>query len=442
MHSDKQLWTIKTFGTAYMCNTEKELRDCNYNLDNININNKILHGGVAGCGKTYSIEEGFGLYCSRLQNLGIEGLNFVLMGQSRKMVELNQCSILADLYGKNFSFDSGHGDNKTKDGKLFSQNLIFVGLSDSKSEERIRGLSNIVGIIHDEATLSKEEQLALIFARLRGQLKPDVKEKFRKNMLLSHFYVGSTNPDGPQHFLLSKYIKKNLMKYLAWYMGDASYDGAKQYYKQLLEDYANCPSLLQRFLYGLWVGSDFLVYPNFRLDKNMGTWDDDWYTKVKRTVIGIDAGSNHATCFVVANLSYEGQYIVSVTKKLRHTAPSEISLELGKLYRSLCDKGANIAEIYIDPAALWLKEQLMKDGFKPKGARNSHSEGIGCIRTLISRGDLIIDKHCVDLKDEMLSYSFKSKDSEDVKKEGDDAVDAMRYAIYSDYYYNNEGGSK
>ena len=87
MHSAKQLWTIKTFGSMYMCNTPAELDHCGYDVTHSNMNNKTLHGGVAGCGKTYSIEEGFGIYCNRLASMGIEGLNFILMGQSRKMVE-------------------------------------------------------------------------------------------------------------------------------------------------------------------------------------------------------------------------------------------------------------------------------------------------------------------------------------------------------------------
>lgn len=439
MHSKKQLWTIKTFGTAYMCNTEKELQACKYDLNNIDINNKVLNGGVAGCGKTFSILEGFGLYCSRLQNLGIEGLNYVLMGQSRKMVELNQCSVLADLYGRNFAFDSGHADNKAKDAKLFNQNLIFVGLSDSKSEERIRGLSNIVGIIHDEASLSKEEQLALIFARLRGQLKPDVMKKFKQYMLLPHFYVGSTNPDGPNHFLKTKYVEKGLMKYVPWYMSDACYEGAEKFYRDLLIDYADCPSLLQRFLYGKWVGSDNLIYVNFRPNKHICDWDDDWYSQVKRTIIGIDAGSNHPTAIVIVNLTYEGQYIVSREYKLQHTAPALISSELGRIWRELTSLGAKIKAIYIDPAALWLKEQLQSDGFSPIGAKNSHEEGIGYIRTLLSRGDLLIDRSCKELKNEFLTYSFKKKDDDTVNKIDDDLLDGTRYAVYTDHALYGEG---
>ena len=423
-----------------MCNTPQEIKKYRGDVSNINIHNKVLHGGVAGCGKTYSVEEGFGIYCNRLATMGIEGLNFILMGQSRKMVETNQCSVLANLFGKDFYFDGGKADGKVKDAKLFGQNLYFVGLSDSKSEERIRGMSDITGIIHDEATLSKEEQLSLVFARLRGEVKHSIKQKLLAEKLLLHFYVGSTNPDSPSHFLKKKYIEKDLMRYVPWYMSDASYEGAQKYYHDLLIDYENCPSLKQRFLYGKWVGSDELVFPNYRPDKNVGDWDDAWYSQVKRTIVGIDAGNNHPTAIVVANRTYDGQYVISEEHKLQHTAPSEISKELGIIFRRLYSKGASIKYLFIDPAALWLKEQLIKDGFTPMSARNSRDEGIGYIRTLLSRGDLVVDRSCNEIRNEFLTYSFKNKDSDDVIKLGDDFLDALRYAVYSDSVIE-EGGN-
>lgn len=442
MHSAKQLWTIKTFGSMYMCNTPAELDHCGYDVTHSNMNNKTLHGGVAGCGKTYSIEEGFGIYCNRLASMGIEGLNFILMGQSRKMVETNQCSVLSNLYGSNFYFDGGKLDGKVKDAKLFGQNLHFVGLSDSKSEERIRGMSDITGIIHDEASISTEDQLSKVFARLRGEVKPEIKEMFKKEGLLLHWYIGSTNPDGPQHFLLRKYVNKGLMKYVPWYMSDGieAYSGAEKYYKDLMVDYENCPSLMQRFLYGKWCGSDHLCFPNFRPEKNIGDWEDAWYPKVKRTVIGIDAGNNHPCAFIVANRTYDGQYVISEEHKFQHTAPSDISKKLSEIYRRLVEMEANVAHIFVDPAALWLREELMKAGFNPEGARNSRNEGIGYIRTLLSRGDLVLDRSCVETKNEFLTYSFKDDNSEDVIKLDDDFVDALRYAVYSDSIIE-EGGN-
>ena len=438
MHSKKQLWTIKNFGTIYMSNTQEEARSFGYDASSLNCNNKVLHGGVAGCGKTYCIEEAFGVYCSRLEQLKIKNLNFILMGQSRKMVETNQCSVLSRCFGSNFKFDNGRKDGLVKDAKLFGQNLFFVGLNDSKSEERIRGMSDIMGIIHDEATLCKEEQLALVFARLRGELRPDVKNKLPKNFL-RHWYVGSTNPDGPNHFLKKKYVESGLMKYVPWYMSDACYEGAEKYYRDLLIDYKDCPSLLQRFLYGKWVGSDALVYPNFRMDRHMCDWDDDWLKEVKRTIIGIDAGSNHPTAIVVVCLTHEGQYIVNKEYKLKHTAPSMISQELGYIWRILVEMGANMKGLYIDPAALWLKEQLQADGFNPISAKNSHEEGIGYIRTLLSRGDLLITRGCQQLKNEFLTYSFKGKDTDTLNKIDDDLVDAVRYAVYTDHILYGEG---
>ena len=73
-------------------------------------------------------------------------------------------------------------------------------------------------------------------------------------------------------------------------------------------------------------------------------------------------------------------------------------------------------------------------------ARNSRDEGIGYIRTLLSRGDLVVDRSCNEIRNEFLTYSFKNKDSDDVIKLGDDFLDALRYAVYSDSVIE-EGGN-
>ena len=47
----------------------------------------VVHSGCFGCGKTYSLVEGFGIYCYRLKELGITGLNFVLLGRTQSAVK-------------------------------------------------------------------------------------------------------------------------------------------------------------------------------------------------------------------------------------------------------------------------------------------------------------------------------------------------------------------
>ena len=143
MHSQRQLYTIKTFGRQSM-------------------GQFVLHSGCCGCGKTYSLVEAFGLYCLELKKQGIEGLTFVLLGKTQQAVKKNMCNVLSKLFGSDFRYDSSKASGTVKDAVLFGQNIYIIGLNDNSSESKFRGISDIMGILHDEAVLCTQEQFDYI----------------------------------------------------------------------------------------------------------------------------------------------------------------------------------------------------------------------------------------------------------------------------------------
>lgn len=410
-HSDRQLYTIKTFGTEAM-------------------GKMVIHSGCFGCGKTYSLVEGFGIYCYKLKELGITGLNFVLLGKTQAAVKKNMCNVLSKLYGSEFKYDSSKKSGIVKDAVLFNQNIYIIGLSDSSSESKFRGISDIMGILHDEAVLCSKDQFDYIMGRLRGEINVKLPDGYIKQ-----WYIGSTNPDVPTHFILD-YVNKGILKMIKWYMRDACWDGAIEYYSRLKMLYKDNQSFYSRYLKGEWTSADRMVYPMFNykihvLDNN----DIDInYSEFKRNFISVDYGGDHPTAILLISLSWSGEYIINKEAKLRNTAPSDIVTKISEFIQELINNKCGCSGVYVDPSAKALKDELTKQGINYVNALNNHNDGIACIRNMLSLNKLFITSNCENLIGEMYSYRFKDNNSgkDEVVKVGDDFVDSMRYGVYTD----------
>ena len=411
MHSQRQLYTIATFGKQSM--------------DKI-----VLHSGPFGCGKTYSIAEAFGLYCYNLQRLGITGLTFVLLGKTQQSVKKNICNVLSKLFGNDFKYDMSTKSGIIKDAVLFGQNIYIIGLSDASAETKFRGISNIMGIIHDEAVLCTQEQFDFVMGRLRGEYNDKIPGEY-----IQQWYVGSTNPDTPNHFLL-QYCEAGLLSMKKWYIRDACWDGADEYYARLKLLYKNNPAFYSRYLEGKWTSADRMVYCMFQPKQHIMESEDLFlhYNQFKRNFISVDYGSDHPTAILLISLNYQGVYIVSREWKLRNTAPSDIVSQVSKVIDFIEAENSYCSAVYVDPSAKALKDELTKRGIEYKNALNSHNEGIGFIQTQLALNKLYIVDRCENLIGQMYSYRYKDNNSgkDEVIKIDDDFVDALRYGAYSD----------
>lgn len=411
-YSQRQLYTIKTFGKTTM-------------------GQYVLHSGPFGCGKTYSLACAFGLYCHDLMTQGFTGLTFVLLGKTQQAVKKNICNVLSKLFGADFKYDSSVKSGIIKDAMLFGQNLYIIGLNDASSESKFRGITDIMGILHDEAVLCTKEQFSYIMGRLRGEDLAEFPEEY-----VQRWYVGSTNPDVPTHFLLD-YINRGILKLVKWYIRDAKWSGASEYYKRLELLYKDNEAFYDRYLKGKWTSADKMIYKMFNLKRHVLDKDDVEldYSAMKRNFISVDYGGDHPTAILLISKNHQGVYIVSKELKLRHTAPSDIVKYIQELIDFLADNGTYCSTVYVDPSAKALKDELNKNSIEYTNAMNKHADGIGCVQTLLSLGTLLILSNCENLISEMFSYRYKDNSStgkDEVVKLGDDFVDSLRYGVYTD----------
>lgn len=416
-YSTRQLYTIKTFGTEAM----------------VGENKMALHCGCMGCGKTRSLMEAFGIYSCFLQSLGYKNLNFILLGRTQNAVKKNMCNVLANIFGNDFSYDRSLKDGISKDATLFGQNLYIVGLNDATAETKIRGISDVIGVIHDEAVLCTKDQFDLILSRLRGG--PDLPHPYVKN-----WYIGSTNPDSPEHFLL-KYIKQGIIKLIQWYATDVRWAGFDTYFARQKRLYRRNRAFWDRFIRGRWTGSDLIVYQSFQPKEHIIRNAEADLTQFKRVFMSLDYGSNHPTAVHLIAYAYSGQYIVLKEWKYQRTAPSNIVHDILAEMDYVCkiikqDK----LTIYVDPSAVAIKDELKKNSIFPLDAKNNHVAGIGFVDSLFATDRLYIFEECENTIVELGTYKYKpgsnGKDGNVVKID-DDFADSLRYGVYSDATYNN-----
>lgn len=390
---------------------------------------KFIHYGSFGTGKTYSCCVGLGCLCRMLQSIQIIGLSIVLCGRTQQTVKTNICNTLSKLFGEDFKYDSSRKDGITKTATLFGQYIYIIGFNDSKAEERFRGLTDIFCVLHDECTLCSKDQFSYMLGRIRGDWSgynfPDG--------IIPGFYVGTCNPDSPTHFI-KQFIDSGDYDSLLWTMNNACWDGAKDYYDGLINDYKSNPLMYRRYLLGEWVSAEGQIYASFDPDKHVLSSSD--YNVVfngfDRLIIGLDVGSNHPTAIVLCGVNDE-TYVVLETYKYRRTPLSDIAIEVAKIYDRVRASGSKVSSLFIDPAGASMKDELHKIGIDTINAMNSHIEGIRCIDSKFARDEIYIMDTCEELIGEIGSYVWKENSTKDeINKVNDDCCDALRYAIYTD----------
>lgn len=396
-----------------------------------------LHVGCFGCGKTYSIEVALGYLCLKLRNEGLTGLNIVLLGKTQQAVKKNQCNVLSSCFGNDFKYDTSKKDGKTKDAVLFGQYIHIIGLNDKNSEGKFRGISDIFCIIHDEAVLCTEEQFEYINGRLRGEFSSDKMRIFNKLGITPCFYLGSTNPDSPVHWLKKLIDSSFFDRVTSWGMGDARWKGAKEYYTRLMKLYKNNALFYDRYLKGLWVSAEGLVWSSFDYKKNVIDHTEYFkdenkidYSGFNRVVIGVDWGSKHDTAFVVLGYS-SGVYVALRCLTYSGQAPSNLAKELSLLINNI-ERTHKVDAVYVDGAGKAYNDELIKYNIDYYLADKAH-EKIPMIDSAFATEELYILDNCDALINAIYEYKFKENSVDDtINRVNDDPCDGLRYAFVTD----------
>lgn len=235
----------------------------------------------------------------------------------------------------------------------------------------------------------------------------------------------SCNPGNPQHWFHKKWIERKNERnalYLHFSMEDNP-----SLTEKTLQRYRNMHSgvFYQRYVQGLWVAAEGLVYPMFNREKHVVSEHGsagDWY-------ISIDYGTLNPTAmglwrFHNGTATMEKEYYHSGRESHQQKTDEEYYKDLEEFAGN-----TNIRQVIIDPSAASFKECIRRHGrFRILDADNSVLDGIRFTGTLLSQGRLKFHESCENTFREFGTYLWDEKAGEDkVIKENDHAMDSIRY---------------
>jgi len=178
----------------------------------------------------------------------------------------------------------------------------------------------------------------------------------------------------------------------------------------------------QQEIEGEFVNFEGLVYKWFGDSNTIA--DDDLPESFDKTIYGLDFGGAVPTAIVCLRQSRDDWFVVDEFYEPRVTDDT-IAAELQSMYEQY-----GRGPIYADHEPRTIRK-LKREGLRAKKADKSVDEGIRHVSAL--RNNLSVCRSCQNLINEFNSYQYKDGgNSDDVLKEQDHLMDALRYALFTD----------
>lgn len=337
---------------------------------------------------------------------------YLMCAKSLTTLKRNCLILLQELVGEgNFRFSI-----PAKEGYLFGRRVLFEGANDARAESKIRGMT-LQGAYCDELTQFPEDFFTMLLSRLR---LPGAK------------LIATTNPDNPNHWLMQNYIKRaDELDFLdVKFTIDDNTMLPADYVENIKREYTGV--FYDRFILGLWVVAEGLVYPMFDKKRHVlkapVETEGDYY-------VSSDFGIQNATVFLLWRKERGTkrwiclrEYYYSGRDERRQILVSELVDGLKGILNGVMPK-----RVIIDPSAAPLKVELRRRGYHTQDANNTVLEGISDVCSMLGADNLAFMPCCEKTIAEFGSYLWDSKAverGEDAPlKENDHCMDATRYMV-------------
>jgi phage terminase, large subunit, PBSX family len=237
----------------------------------------------------------------------------------------------------------------------------------------------------------------------------------------------SCNPGSPQHWFYTEWIQRNKERnalYLHFEMTDNP--GLSQ---KTLERYQAMFSgvFYDRYIRGLWVVAEGLVYPMFAKEVNVTNETGG----AGKYYISCDYGTQNPTVFCLWRMD-KGRAVME--KEYYHSGRATNRQKTDEEYYQDLERfadGYNVERIVIDPSAASFSECIRRHGkFAVWKANNDVLDGIRLTAACIKSGRIKFHESCTHAFDEFGLYSWDKDAAEDkVIKENDHVLDAVRYFV-------------
>ena len=369
----------------------------------------IIADGAIRSGKTVSMSLSFGLWA--MENFN--GQNFIMSGKTVGSFRRNVLRFWKTMMqSRGFVVVDKRSDNLVIVTRGNVENYFYIfGGKDEASQDLVQGIT-AAGAFFDEVALMPESFVNQATARC--------------SVDGSKFWF-NCNPASPQHWFkvgwINKYQEKRLL-YLHFTMDDnlSLSEKIKERYKG---QYSGV--FFQRYIRGLWVLAEGLIYPMFGNGSIVPTIERP-YTRYE---ISMDYGTQNPTAMGLWGFCDGTWYQVN---EFYHSGRETNTQKTDQDYYEDLERLAgdlDIEYLIIDPsAASFIALVKQKRRFKVKKAKNDVVDGIRKTASAIQTGKIKVNDCCKSTIKEYGLYSWDEKTSEDKPiKDNDHAMDMTRYFV-------------
>lgn len=372
--------------------------------------------GATRSGKTY---QDYFLIPKRLLAVeGKEGLN-VILGNTRETIRRNILLPMQQMYGLEY-VGNLKADNSCD---MFGQKVFCLGADNVNRVDKVRG-SSIKYCYGDEVTTWNKDVFDMLKSRLD---KP------------YSCFDGTCNPDNPRHWF-KQFLDSDADIYQQAYTIDDNPFLPPEFVENLKREYSGT-ILYDRYIKGLWVAAEGVIYKLFADHPERFIVDDIQGQQIRHAVIGVDfGGGTSAHAFSCTGFTTGGA-IVTLDEYREQAALEPTKLEADFVdFVKRCQMRWLVTDVWCDSA-----EQTLINGLRTAAARNHLAVNIGnAMKTLINNriralcllmgaGRYFINKTCVETIDALKSAVWDAKHTtEDIRLDDGttniDSLDALEYS--------------
>lgn len=373
----------------------------------------IWHGAVRSS-KTVAANLRWLRYVAQAIKSDVPG-DLLMFGKTERTLKRNILDPIAEFLGTGtFSYNRGEGEIS-----IWGRKIHIVGANDERAEGKIRG-GTYLGAYGDELTLIPESFFKMLLSRLS---------------LPGAMLFGTTNPDGPYHWLRAQYLEAEGLNLRQFHFTlEDNPHLPVEYIEQLKKEYSGL--WYKRFILGLWVQAAGAIYD---------MWGDENVTQLQAPesaayVVDIDYGTANPCTFSLKRVWRDGEVMRVHTEREywhdgresgRQKTDAEYVDDLVQFVQGVPGK----PPVYVDPSALSFIVAGKKRGLRMTEAVNDVLDGVRFVGSMVAARTYTVDPSCTHTIRNYQSYVWDEKaqarGEDRPLKEHDHACDRDRYGIYT-----------
>lgn len=373
----------------------------------------ILSGAVRS-GKTFIDNYIFMLELRRVHKMALQdgttNPKYILAGYSNGTIYNNVVSELENTFGIEVNYDRrGHFH-------LFGVEIVPAYTGSVRGIGGIRGMTSY-GAYVNEASLATEGVFQEIVQRCS-------KEGAR--------VIADTNPDNPNHWLKKDYIDNENpeARIISFHFTLDDNTFLPQDYVKALKAATPSGMFYDRSILGLWVTADGIVYRDF--DQRKMVIPKAKLPHIVKYYCGVDWGFEHKGVITVWGDDAKGNvYMIE-----EHTSQFKYISYWVNVAKKIQEKYGKGITFWVDSARPDNYSEFLRAGINARNADKARMAGVERVAEYMKLGKFFAVQDNMDqFINEVYQYVWDENTGEP-KKDNDDVMDSMRYAIFNEHKDN------